>query len=187
MNSFHLNNEYLLQMHGNAIGTRMAPFYANFFTGKLERKFLATQDKQFQEWWRYIDDILAIWFHGEIYLHTFKEELNCHHPTIKFKVNCQRKRLVFGHIGVPSKWTDRDGYTVQLQLSELVGTTKNVQQSFVPSNIVSLLIRPYALLWEGTGGTSAMPSSSSTSSLQSGKVTVSTISIPLSPVQEFLV
>ena len=37
------------------------------------------------------------------------------------------------------------------------------------------------------GGTSAMPLSFSTSSLQSGKVTVSTISFPSSAVREFLV
>ena len=56
----------------------------------------------------------------------------------------------------------------------------------VPPTITSLLIRLYASLWEGTGGASVMPSSSSTSSLQSGRVTVCTISFPSSTVQEFL-
>ena len=47
-----------------------------------------------------------------------------------------------------------------------------------------LVVRLYASLWEGTP---AMPSSSSTLSLQSGKATISTISLPSSAIPEFLV
>ena len=54
INSFHFNNEYYIQKHGNAMGTRMAPSYANLFMGKLEHEFLATQNRLPREWWRYI-------------------------------------------------------------------------------------------------------------------------------------
>ena len=64
-NSFVFNNRNYLQIHGTAMGTRMAPSYANLFMGKLEREFLRTQNKLPLVWWRYIDDIFAIWTHGE--------------------------------------------------------------------------------------------------------------------------
>ena len=44
-NSFTFNEEYYLQVHGTAMGTRMAPSYANLFMGKLEQQFLHTQER----------------------------------------------------------------------------------------------------------------------------------------------
>ena len=41
MNNFKFDNNYYIQLHGAAMGTRMAPAYANLFTGDLERKLLA--------------------------------------------------------------------------------------------------------------------------------------------------
>ena len=58
--------------------------YANLFWGKLEREFLETRNKLPRVWWRYIDDIFAIWTHGKPTLRTFIENINCHHPSIKF-------------------------------------------------------------------------------------------------------
>ena len=45
MNVFTFNKEYYLQVLGTAMGTHMAPSYANLFMGKLEWEFLRTQDK----------------------------------------------------------------------------------------------------------------------------------------------
>ena len=42
-NSFQFNGENHLQTHGTAMGTHMAPSYANLFMDKLEREFLQTQ------------------------------------------------------------------------------------------------------------------------------------------------
>ena len=66
------------------MGTFMALSHANLFMGKFEREFLLTQDKIPRVWWRYIDDIFAIWAHGEPSLLVFTKNLNLHHPTIKF-------------------------------------------------------------------------------------------------------
>ena len=44
-NSFTFNEEYYLQVYGTAMGTRMAPSYANLFMGKLEQQFLCTQER----------------------------------------------------------------------------------------------------------------------------------------------
>ena len=72
-NSLVFNNRNYLQIHGTAMGTRMAPSYANLFMGKLGREFLRTQNKLPRVWWRYIDDIFAIWTHGEPSLRVFIE------------------------------------------------------------------------------------------------------------------
>ena len=36
-NNFTFNGEHVLQINGTAIGTKMAPSYANIFMGKLEK------------------------------------------------------------------------------------------------------------------------------------------------------
>ena len=77
MNSFCFNGTYYLQIHGTAMGTRMAPSFANLFMGKLECEFLLTQNIKPQECWRFIEDIFAIWCHGEQLLCNFIESLNC--------------------------------------------------------------------------------------------------------------
>ena len=43
-----------------AMGTRMAPSYANLFIGKFEQQFLQTQNKLHLVWWRYINNVFAI-------------------------------------------------------------------------------------------------------------------------------
>ena len=60
MNSFEFNSTFYIQTHGTAMGTRMAPSYANLY------------------------DIFMIWTHTEDELRTFITYLNNIHPTIKF-------------------------------------------------------------------------------------------------------
>ena len=52
-NNFSFNGEYYLQTQGTAMGTKMAPSYANIFMGEIERQFLDTQDYKPLVWWRY--------------------------------------------------------------------------------------------------------------------------------------
>ena len=65
------------------MGTRVAPSYANLFMAQLERKLLDNARIKPLIWWRYIDDIFAIWCHGEANLEVFIPDLNQAHPTIK--------------------------------------------------------------------------------------------------------
>ena len=46
-------------------------------------------------WWRYIDDVLAIWPHGKESLQVFLNKLNLVHPTIKFTVEWSRESVTF--------------------------------------------------------------------------------------------
>ena len=64
MNNFTFNDKNYLQIHGTAMGTRMAPSYANLFLAKFETDALSRAPYQPHTWWRYIDDIFMIWTHS---------------------------------------------------------------------------------------------------------------------------
>ena len=82
-NNFSFNNEQYLQLKGTAMGTCMAPSYANILMDNLERQVLAKMDAVPSTWWRYIDDVFAIWPHGEEQLVEFLEKINQFHSSIK--------------------------------------------------------------------------------------------------------
>ena len=70
-NTFTFNNEHFLQIHGTAMGSPMAPTYANIFMAVLERELLKKAPNNLVpiEWIRFIDDIFAIWTHDTEKLH----------------------------------------------------------------------------------------------------------------------
>jgi hypothetical protein len=96
-NTFTFNNEHFLQIHGTAMGSPMAPTYANIFMAILERKLLneAPQGLIPIEWIRFIDDIFAIWTHGIEKLQKFITYINNFHPTIKFDYTYSYKSVSF--------------------------------------------------------------------------------------------
>ena len=57
-----------------AMGTKMAPSYANLFTGRLEPKLQAQAPHHIQMWKRYIDDIFIIWTGSDEDLKHFMEK-----------------------------------------------------------------------------------------------------------------
>ena len=85
-NYFEFNGKYYLQTHGTAMGTPVAPSYANLFMAALEEQLLLNAPNGLIpfEWIRFIDDIFAIWPHGTNSLMTFFNYINNFHPTIKF-------------------------------------------------------------------------------------------------------
>ena len=94
-NVFTFNKEYYLQVQGTVMGTCIAPSYANLFMANLEREFLHTQDKLPLVWCRYIDDIFAVWTHGEEFLCLFVENLNPCHTIIKFTAIWSSEEITF--------------------------------------------------------------------------------------------
>ena len=46
-------------------------------------------------WWRFIDDVFAIWTHEEQQLQMFLWELNHHHTSIKFTANGSTEEVSF--------------------------------------------------------------------------------------------
>ena len=94
-NSFVFEGEHYLQIHGTAMGTQMAPSYANIFMGDLQRKILTEVDKRPDIWWRYIDDIFAIWPHYEECLIEFIEQINNAHSKIQFTAEWSNRSIAF--------------------------------------------------------------------------------------------
>ena len=84
MNNFTFKDKHYLQIHGTAMGTKMAPSFANLFLGLFETNALNKAPFQPHTWLRYIDDIFMIWTHGLDNLKLFTDFLNNIHPTIKF-------------------------------------------------------------------------------------------------------
>ena len=96
-NNFSFNGESYIQKHGTAMGTRMAPSFANIFMGKLERDILHQATHKPAIWWRYIDDIFAVWTHGEDKLIKFINDINAYDSdsTIKFTAEWFRESVTF--------------------------------------------------------------------------------------------
>ena len=99
-NNFTFNNKNYLQKQGTAMGTKMAPAYANLFMGILENKLLQNAGLQPMLWWRYIDDIFLIWTHGNDEWDTFFNYLNSAHPSIKFTATTSQHNLSFLDVNV---------------------------------------------------------------------------------------
>ena len=93
-NHFEFNNKYR-QIQGIAMGTRMAPSYANIFMKYVEMQLIETSPKKPTLWLRFIDDILMIWGHGKQALEDFKQLANDIHPTIKFSFNSNEQEIPF--------------------------------------------------------------------------------------------
>ena len=77
MNNFSFNDNHYLQIRGTAVGTNMAPSYANLFPGYCEANG-AFENVSFQPhtWLRYIDDIFMIWAEGLDNLKLFFDQLS---------------------------------------------------------------------------------------------------------------
>ena len=96
-NYFTYNNSIYHQLQGVAMGTKMAPSFANLFMGTLETDFLKVwgSDKQPLLWLRFTDDIFFLWQHGESALRQFMTFINNFHKTIKFEHNSSPKQINF--------------------------------------------------------------------------------------------
>ena len=100
MNNFSFNDNHYLQIHGTAMGTKMAPSYANLFLGLFEANALKNAPFQPHTWLRYIDDIFMIWTEGPDNLKIFIDYLNNIHSTIKFTSSHSSTNIPFLDVSV---------------------------------------------------------------------------------------
>ena len=92
-NNFEFNENHYLQTLGTAIGTKMAPSYANLFMDRLERGLLSQAQVKPYIWLRYIDDVFMVWTGTELELLEFLNYINEAHDTIKFTWDWSRERI----------------------------------------------------------------------------------------------
>ncbi len=94
-NYFQFSDFMYHQIQGTAMGTKMAPAYANIFMAELEEKLLEQYPVKPILWKRYIDDVLCLW-PGNIHtLKTFIDYLNESHNTIKFTYEASTTSIDF--------------------------------------------------------------------------------------------
>ena len=94
-NYFSFNDKLYRQKQVTAMGTRMAPSYANIFMKYVETQLIDTSPKKPKIWLRFIDDIFMIWGHGRHALEDFKHLANNILPTIKFSFNSNEQEILF--------------------------------------------------------------------------------------------
>ncbi|XP_067413152.1 uncharacterized protein [Emydura macquarii macquarii] len=86
-NYFRFGGNLYLQVSGTAMGTHMAPQYANIFMADLEHRFLKTCPQAPLLYLRYIDDIFIIWTHGKESLKEFHWDFNNFYHTINLSLD----------------------------------------------------------------------------------------------------
>ena len=99
-NNLSFNGKHYLQIRGTAIGTKMAPSYANIFMGGLETKLFQQAPIQPVFWRRFIDDVFFIWTEGEESLKEFMGLMNSFHDTIKFTFDWSHSQVNFLDVNV---------------------------------------------------------------------------------------
>lgn len=105
LNSFEFDGKFFLQTSGTAMGTKMAPNFANIFMGDLESTFLASCPLQPLFYKRYIDDVFFIWSYAEHELLKFIADFNSAHPSIRFTHSYSKTDINFLDVSVIIKDT----------------------------------------------------------------------------------
>ena len=95
MNNFDFAGRHFLQIGGTAMGTKVAPSFANTYMGWFESNHVYTYHIQPLLWVRYIDDIFVIWQHGKETFSDFVTHLNQCVPSIKFETDISDSQVHF--------------------------------------------------------------------------------------------
>ena len=93
--TLHLMESIVLQINGTAMGTKMAPSYANIFMGKLEQLIIQSAPYKPISWFRFIDEVDMKWTESEEDLIRFFDHANYVHPTIRFTHETSRNNISF--------------------------------------------------------------------------------------------
>ena len=95
-NSYYdCNGKHYHQVSGTAMGTKLAPSYANLFMTDFEENHVYTYHLQPKLWKRFIDDIFLIWPHSINSLLELIIHLNTIHSTIKFTSDISPTEIAF--------------------------------------------------------------------------------------------
>ena len=95
MNNFMFNNKHYLQVQGTAMGTRVAPTYANIYMDAFEHKHVYTYHKAPKHWFRFIDDVWSIYRGNEQDIKCFLEHLNSVDENISFTSTYSKNSVSF--------------------------------------------------------------------------------------------
>lgn len=102
-NVFSFGSNFYCQIQGTAMGTRMAPSYANLFMATIEKQFLSDQILKPEIWLRFIDDVFLIWNHSEQDYLEFFENLNNLNNYLKYTEDHSTKEINFLDVTIYKK------------------------------------------------------------------------------------
>ena len=102
-NHFKFLGQNYLQRSGTAMGTKMAPSYANIFMSIFEKQILSTYHHKPFVYFHYIDDIFMIWTEGEDSLNKFLEHCNKQNKHIQFTSSNIGTTVLFLDVSVSLK------------------------------------------------------------------------------------
>ncbi|CAJ0931895.1 unnamed protein product [Ranitomeya imitator] len=96
-NFFLFGDEFFLQLRGTAMGSNVAPTYANIYMAVLEDVFVYSSNlwRHVRAWWRYIDDIFVVWEGTSLELETFHGFLNQIYPELQFTLTQSTTQIQF--------------------------------------------------------------------------------------------
>ena len=80
---FQFGGSFFEQVKGAAMGSPLSPIVANIMEA-LETRALEISPYKPKMWLRYVDDVFAIWPHGDDHLKTFHQHLNGQNSFIQF-------------------------------------------------------------------------------------------------------
>ena len=132
-NNFTFNGEHCLQINGTAMGTKMAPSYANIFMEKLEKLIIQSAPYKPISLFRFIDDVDMRWTASEENLNRFFDPSKNVHPTINSLMKHPEITSPFLILTLP----------VKMVLCQLTYTrNRQIHISTFPHRVVILNISP---------------------------------------------
>ncbi|CAJ0930511.1 unnamed protein product [Ranitomeya imitator] len=97
-NFFIFEDQFFIQERGTAMGSNMAPPYANIFMDQFEKTFVYSHPSfiLFASYWRrYIDDVFLIWTGGSEALEAFHRDLNSSLEGLTFSISFSTSSMNF--------------------------------------------------------------------------------------------
>lgn len=103
-NTFYFNGQYFKQIKGTAMGSKVAPCYANLVMAYLEKIMYEQVENQYgtdfkhyilRTWKRFLDDCFVFWTKSVEELESFHNLLNSIHPSIQFTKESSNIELPF--------------------------------------------------------------------------------------------
>ena len=95
MNIFTFDSKNYLQIFGTAIGTKVAPSYANLVVAMFEELYVYTHAKPPLLWYRFIDDIFGVFVGPLSELESFVTYLNSKVSSLQFTLEWSLKQISF--------------------------------------------------------------------------------------------
>ena len=86
---FQLNTDFYQQDFGMAMGSPLSPIVSNIFMEDFEQHHIQNYTHKPVIWWRYVDDVFAIWPYDIDKLNKFLDFINTKENSIKFTIETE--------------------------------------------------------------------------------------------------